>query len=481
MLYLEEEKLLMLKGDMHIHTEYSDGDVLNKVLANALNYGLDFIAIADHDTCKGIKIARDTLKEMNMSMKVLAGNEVTGPGCHLLAYGIEADIPNLGGIKGISDAVHEKGGYLCAAHPYWTRTKKSFWDSELFHNAVYDKLVDGIELINYAANLDEDGNDAPGNLPVIDFYEKLKTNGQIIPITVGSDAHYAEQIGHVCVYVFSEDDSEKSTLDAIFEKNMSVAFWRGNVYGSEEALALWEKHSAKFAEVEQETIASRLKACQELERKSLEAMNSTTISCFSGTSLKPDLSPPFPVLRISQKDDEKIFLTSYQLKDEIRDDDVKVSFSVFYDNEYLNVRIFVKDNFFYQPYCDSSAYMGDSIQIGFDPLCRRSKFSLKEKNIFEFLLANTEDGPIVINNLVPELCKNKISAELLVTQKDNMYTYDFKVPMKSLQIKSDKGRAVGFNLIVNVNDGNGRRGWIEWTPGIGDRKSADDWGCLVFE
>ena len=236
----------MLKGDLHIHTEFSDGDILDEVLFQAVDSGLDFLAVSDHDTSKGVPFAKEWLKRKGLPTIVIKGCEVTGPGCHLLALGCNDDIMSSDSIKNISDEIHQKGGFISAAHPCWTRTKKTFWDNRLFHNCAEKGELDGIELINYSANYDEDGNMERGTVPVIEYYEKLQEAGINIPVTVGSDAHKAFEVGKVYMVAFPEDCTADSVLKAIFKDNMAVACWKGKAYGPPAAVALYEEYRALF-------------------------------------------------------------------------------------------------------------------------------------------------------------------------------------------------------------------------------------------
>ncbi len=250
MIYLKNEQCYMLKGDLHIHTEYSDGDVLDEVLFQSVNSGLDFLAVADHDTSKGVPFAQEWLKRKGLPTIVIKGCEVTGPGCHLLALGCDENIMCSDSIENISEEVHKKNGFLCAAHPCWSRTKKTFWDNRLFHNCAEDGKFDGIELINYSANYDEDGNAKKGNIPVIEYYKTLQKAGINIPVTVGSDAHMAHEIGNVYMIAFPEACNSDSVLKTIFKDNMAVACWKGEIYGPPAAIALYKEYSALFNEQE---------------------------------------------------------------------------------------------------------------------------------------------------------------------------------------------------------------------------------------
>jgi phosphoribosyl 1,2-cyclic phosphate 1,2-diphosphodiesterase len=79
----------MLKADMHIHSDISDGsDSINQIIKIAELKGLDYIAITDHDTVSHFsKIPKDT------KIKVIAGIEISavdynGGKVHILGYNL---------------------------------------------------------------------------------------------------------------------------------------------------------------------------------------------------------------------------------------------------------------------------------------------------------------------------------------------------------------------------------------------------------
>lgn len=606
MIYLEKEQHYMLKGDLHIHTEFSDGDVLDEVLFKAVDSGLDFFAVTDHDTSKGVAFAQEWLKRKGLSSIVIPGCEVTGPGCHLLALGCSEDIMRSDSIGNIADEVHQKGGFLCAAHPCWSRTQETFWDNRLFHDCAEEGKFDGIELINYSANYAEDGNVESGNIPVVEYYKKLQKTGINIPVTVGSDAHKASEIGNVYMIAFPEDRTSDSVLKAIFKDNMAVACWKGEVYGPPAAIALYKEYCALFAE--QENFRKSINCS--LERQENETniiLKVVSDSCpdkiyfdpelefvkeytLKRDSVKPgrdsiflefktdkysvlravitntesrvlidskpgikdgkivytvnitnkyskildnarlyleingkrnefirDIEPEecvqFDILEedillcgrenklkislfdksgllvdehelnvmihaVNNDDDEYLKLEQYVLKDKKRSDDVEAKTAFHYDDKELTITTIVKDNYFYQPYTGGMTYMGDSIQLGLDPQCSRSMFNMKAMQTFEYQLALTPDGAGIFPDALP--AGVDVKPALNVSVGGNLYTYTFKIKWKDLGIKPSSGTILGFNIIVNINDGGGRRGRLQWTPGIADGKRAADWGWLVL-
>ena len=621
MIYIEKAQRYMLKGDLHLHTEYSDGDILDDVLFKVVDEGLDFVTISDHDTAKGVPFAQEWFARKGLPVIVVPGCEVTGPGCHLLAFGCNKDLIKSDTIAHIMQEVHQQGGMLCAAHPCWSRTKAGFWDNRVFHNAVENDLVDGFELINYSANYDEDGNAEQGNLPVIEYYRKLQAAGINIPITAGSDAHKATQVGSAKMIAFPTAPTSEAILQAVFKDKMSVVYWKGEVFGTPEAVAFYHEHYALFAEQEEfrQSISSTVER-QEKEQEIIFDFKTTipeTKTFKTKLYIDPDLelikadddltqctikravvSPgkdsmfigietdKFNILkgvisntpsRISidskpgVKNDKIVYLVKitnqhsnslknaqlklvmneqlkeftftinagesiefhlpndtlffngkanklqitlydasgliideqnltvmlhginktgitdsnnalqlkqYVLKDGKRRDDVEAEINLDYDDEYLNITTVIKDEHFFQPYTGDMTYIGDSIQLGLDPQCRRTVFNMKKRETFEYQLAFTSQGAEIRPNMQPDGVSAK--PELKVTVDNNLYTYEFKMRWRDLSIKPSSGTVMGFNLMTNINDGNGRRGWLQWTPGIGDRKRAADWGWLVL-
>ncbi len=76
-------------ADLHIHTNYSDSSFSpEEVVAEAHKKGIQCIAIADHDTFKGIEPTRKAAEEYGI--EVIAGielsSEINGKDVHILGY-----------------------------------------------------------------------------------------------------------------------------------------------------------------------------------------------------------------------------------------------------------------------------------------------------------------------------------------------------------------------------------------------------------
>jgi hypothetical protein len=140
-----------------------------------------------------------------------------------------------------------------------------------------------------------------------------------------------------------------------------------------------------------------------------------------------------------------------------------------YDNENLYMATRVKDNI-HTSYAGATMWSGDSIQ-----------FASGTNSLF-----GPEYGFADVNGQPEVWCWNKGDAELdlsaiqLKTVRTADETvYEAKLPWKALH-KDKPGASMPFNLIINDNDGSGRKGWIEWTPGIAKVKDQFSFGNLFF-
>ena len=79
--------------DLHIHTLYSDGELTpERIVDLAIDKGIEVIAITDHDTIEGYKIAKKYAN--GKRIKILSGIEFStsdSDNVHILGYGISCD------------------------------------------------------------------------------------------------------------------------------------------------------------------------------------------------------------------------------------------------------------------------------------------------------------------------------------------------------------------------------------------------------
>ncbi len=195
-------------ADLHVHTTYShqtiffyDGvDPPEEMVRAAKRRGLEAVAITDHDSCAGIERARE--EGRRIGVVVIPGCEVSSRQGHILAYGIEEQIPPGLSVEETVERIHEAGGIAVAAHPF-----SGFGVSLMFD--VLDAPFDAVEVWNAS---------------VMDWWQNAlaeKLAARLgVPGTAGSDAHSVEMVGYGVVDL-PEGDAD-DLIEAIRKGDMRV-------------------------------------------------------------------------------------------------------------------------------------------------------------------------------------------------------------------------------------------------------------------
>jgi len=178
----QSEKDFPLKWETHCHTVYSNRrrrrfDALStpkEMIESAIRRGLDGLIITDHDSVTGGLVGRKIAQNYR-DFHVIPGSEVTSHFGHILAVGIETDIPKGLGVEETVEKIRDLGGVSVASHPFSSRVSPSLRERCL--------TTDGIEVFN-ATNRALD-NARAANL----------ARSHARPVTAGSDAHWAKSVG----------------------------------------------------------------------------------------------------------------------------------------------------------------------------------------------------------------------------------------------------------------------------------------------
>ena len=237
------------KGDMHIHTYYSDGKMSPIYMAvTGRKLGLDFAAITDHSryepSLEAIKIA----EEIGLDMLLFPGEEVDFPAGHIVSVCASSSVTDLKKddkyhktlndivnirLKDASmvdnltkeqyahaiwtiDKIHELGGYAFLAHPYWVAGDRYHHHLPMFEQLIKDGDMDGIEVIGgyYKPELESNW------LAVAKYYDKC----QNYPVLGNSDTHYRSSKPGEDIYgwywtnVFAKSLCKEDIFDAIMNK-----------------------------------------------------------------------------------------------------------------------------------------------------------------------------------------------------------------------------------------------------------------------
>jgi predicted metal-dependent phosphoesterase TrpH len=168
-----------LKVDLHIHTCASKDSALHpaKVIKMAKRRGLDRICITDHNTIDGALAAKKIDPDF-----VIVGEEIlTETGGEILAFFVNEWVPPYLSVQETIDRLEAQGAIISVSHPF-DRHRNQPW-SEASLKAMVPRL-DAIEGFNARTIQAKDNEKA-----------RVFAETHHLPITAGSDAHIALEIG----------------------------------------------------------------------------------------------------------------------------------------------------------------------------------------------------------------------------------------------------------------------------------------------
>ena len=151
------------------------------------------MAITDHNEFKAYEDIKD-----NGKVIIIPAEEVSSKEGHIVALGIDRQIPRGMSIQETIDAIHEAGGYAIAAHPYR-------WWSGLGPKNTRNYDFDGTEALN-ARSIPS------ANRKSLALAKKLGK-----PMTAGSDAHSPERVGWGYVELPDGLNTWQEVVQAIME------------------------------------------------------------------------------------------------------------------------------------------------------------------------------------------------------------------------------------------------------------------------
>lgn len=184
----KQRVVLQNAADLHMHTQYSDGDRLERVLEQALEARLDVIAITDHDEIEGALEARRIVHEQRLKIAVVPGVEVSSRDGHIGALFVTRPIDQGMSAADTVAAIHAAGGLAVAHHPFappliekLLRVKLGC--GELVHQVPFD----AIEATNAVPGYGRRYN--------LEAHAELERRQVRIGMTASSDAHLATFVG----------------------------------------------------------------------------------------------------------------------------------------------------------------------------------------------------------------------------------------------------------------------------------------------
>jgi hypothetical protein len=201
--------------DLHVHSIYSGGSLTPLAILNEAGRAmLDAVAISDHHQVRGALEGQIIAANNRFLPTVVAAQEISaGDHCHFLLIGSTKARSDVGRSQ-LGEALRrhrQSGGATILAHP-WTALKNS-WFKDLFRELLAERLVDGIELGNFAI-YELDRSRLAGMCGIWDEW--------VVPfqlaVTGGSDYHYADRnrlIGGGRTYLKVATDGETGIIEAL--------------------------------------------------------------------------------------------------------------------------------------------------------------------------------------------------------------------------------------------------------------------------
>ena len=137
---LREAGRLIRTGEVHCHSNYSDGHATpGTILMEAVAGGMDFLILTDHNTTKGAELLAAALKDAGISYPFIIGEEITmSYAYHLNCFPLAKKI--LQEHKGFAELVaeaREQGAVIMLNHPMaYGKNLRSFWYSAPFDSGI---------------------------------------------------------------------------------------------------------------------------------------------------------------------------------------------------------------------------------------------------------------------------------------------------------------------------------------------------------
>jgi hypothetical protein len=136
----------------------------------------------------------------------------------------------------------------------------------------------------------------------------------------------------------------------------------------------------------------------------------------------------------------------------------------------IDLAVRVRDDVLAQNEAPGDEWRGDSVQWA---------MALPTGEHYEWFAALTKDGPVATMDIAPVGVKTgRAQLPLWIHREGNETLYETIIPdvLPGQHPLTDK---FAFTILVNDNDGSGRKGWAEWTPGIGRSKDPTQFKSVV--
>ncbi len=280
-LYCLDKKMMQLrplKGDLHMHSVYSDGRATPFAMVMAsLDAGMDFVSVTGHDRYEGSLNAIAKAKQNNIDILVLRGEEVSVGGKkdmsvaqgngHILSINADTsiedqrkdvhkyekelqiiaetlkkedidsniDVSHYAKNIWVINKIKEANGISILAHPNWVyRDGKYHLHQAFYKEMLKSSHLDGVEVFG------EEKVKEHNNMTHLTALQTKNRHKYLAPFA-NSDAHDSDhEIGDRFTIIFAKDKSASSVMDAMKEGLSCAVYKRENYehqYIGKDALA----------------------------------------------------------------------------------------------------------------------------------------------------------------------------------------------------------------------------------------------------
>ncbi|RAU93853.1 DNRLRE domain-containing protein [Paenibacillus sp. YN15] len=151
-----------------------------------------------------------------------------------------------------------------------------------------------------------------------------------------------------------------------------------------------------------------------------------------------------------------------------------------HDQQYLYVTAQITDNKHSAAFAGADIWRNDSIQFGI-----ASGLPGASADWYEYGISLTDAGPQLYRWTAPAGKKagpvESGQVRIARSEEEKHTVYELALPWEELEpVRAQKDGVISFSLLVNDNDGDGRRGWIEWGSGIGEGKQPSKFRTMQW-
>lgn len=229
-------KLLPWKGELHMHSNWSDGAQSPEIMyAYARREGMEYAALTDHFCLQPHPSIQDKLSNIKTGLTILNGEEVHKKGenidMHIVSIGakksisrmlmddfdeikkeaienskicdplpIDVNLLEYSIQKWVYNKIRENEGISVLAHPYWPYEKdSSYIPTSLTRLIIREKLSDAWEIVG----VDDGDKDFMQGV----LYAEERENGTQMPVVGGTDAHDKSVLGDGYSIIFAKENN----------------------------------------------------------------------------------------------------------------------------------------------------------------------------------------------------------------------------------------------------------------------------------